>query len=275
MWKWIAVAAALIAAPALAAECGGTTLCTVPLGQYAIALPAGAKGPVPVLLHLHGMGGKADAVIANDMTRDALARGYAMIAPQGDQPGTRHPQNWSVSDRSTYPRDDTAFVRQVLDDAAARFPIDRARVLMSGFSRGGSMVWDIACKAPGMARAYAPVAGAFWDPLPSACAGPVDMLHTHGWTDRVVPLEGRSFRDGSIVQGDVFAALFILRATDGCAKRQPETAPIEGNLWIRRWSDCEKGSITLVLHPEGHGVPGFWTARALDWFESLAAAPAH
>ena len=80
-------------------------------------------------------------------------------------------------------------------DAAAR-GVDRSRVLLAGFSRGGSMVWDVACHAPVTARAYAPVAGAFWEPLPASCQGGADLFQTHGWADRVIPLEGRSVAGG-------------------------------------------------------------------------------
>lgn len=39
-------------------------------------------------------------------------------------------------------------------------------------------------------------------------------------------------------------------------------------LWRKRWS-CELGSLELVLHKGGHGLPKGWTKIALDWFESL------
>jgi polyhydroxybutyrate depolymerase len=146
-------------------------------------------------------------------------------------------------------------------------------VLLAGFSRGASMVWDIACRAPASARAYAPVSGAFWEPLPTACEAPVDFFHSHGWADRVVPIEGRSFRDGAVVQGDVFAGLKILRQTNGCTARQPDAAPMEAtsDLWLRRWTSCLHGRLDLMLHPGGHGVPEGWVTRVLDWFEGRLA----
>ena len=99
-----------------------------------------------------------------------------------------------------------AFLRAVLADAAARAPIDPLRALLGGFSGGGMMAWRVACDAPGAFRAYLPVAGLLWRPLPEACAGPAPMLHVHGWSDPVVPLEGRSVAGGRITQGDLFAA---------------------------------------------------------------------
>ena len=141
-------------------------------------------------------------------------------------------------------------------------------VLLAGFSRGGSMVWDIACQVPDFASAYAPLAGAFWDDLPEGCAAPVKLFHTHGWNDRTVPLEGRSFRDGAVVQGDVWASLKILRETNGCDARQPERNSFDGELWFRHWTDCRDGQIQLMLHKGGHGAPAGWANRMLDWFEA-------
>ncbi|MEM7506326.1 MAG: polyhydroxybutyrate depolymerase [Pseudomonadota bacterium] len=267
----LGLALLLGALPARAApEC---TECQVPLGTYAIELPAG-DGPFPVLVHLHGMGGTGPGVIRGGSAKRALARGYAVIAPTGWQPVSRYPKNWGVADGRDYTRDDIAFLSEILQDAGDRWPLDRGRVLLSGFSRGGSMVWDVACQAPDLARGFAPVAGAFWDDLPADCARPVDLFHTHGWMDRTVPLEGRSLAGGTLVQGDVWASLFILRATNGCTNRQPETGSAEDGIWLRQWSDCEAGRIDLMLHPGGHGVPRGWADRALDWFEARLAEEA-
>ncbi|MBY8974671.1 polyhydroxybutyrate depolymerase [Rhodobacteraceae bacterium NNCM2] len=254
--------------PALGeAPCGGPDVpCVLESGSYHFARPEGEiRG---VVLHLHGGGGYANAVIKGPIVRRALARGYAVIAPQGWHPENRYNRNWSVeADNTSFNRDDMTFLRTVLAHVEAEHGVVPEPLLISGFSRGGSFAWDIACKEPEMARAFAPVAGAFWDTLPTGCAAPVDLFHTHGWTDRVVPLEGRSLRGGTVIQGDVWASLFILRETNGCTNRQPETGTAEGEHWWRHWSDCEAGRIDLMLHPGGHGVPKGWTDLALDWFE--------
>jgi len=203
----------------------------------------------------------------------AAARGYALIVPQGQPISADQPQlNWSVQDGRAMARDDLAFLAEVLDDVAAR-GIDRDRILMTGFSRGGSMVWDVACHRPRMARAYAPVGGAFWEPIPEVCAGPVNLFHTHGWSDRTVPLEGRAVAGGTRVQGDAFVSLRVLRKTLGCSPQTPDTTAMEaeGNLWFREWAHCPRGRIDLMLHPGGHSLPPGWLNRALDWFEARLA----
>jgi polyhydroxybutyrate depolymerase len=261
----------LLAAPAGAGGCGAAPepACEVPLGLYRIALPEGVQSP-PALVFLHGWGQSADVVMANAGLREALARrGYALIAPDGIATGEAlGRKSWDVLRRPGRPRDDIAFLRAVVGDAAARHGVDRDRILLAGFSTGGTMAWNVACLAPGLARAYAPVGGALWEPMPARCAGPVDLFHVHGWTDRVVPLEGRPL-SGPVVQGDVWKSLAKLREAGGCGNLQPDTATAAGDSWERRWTGCAGGSILLSLHPGGHLIPRGWLGRALDWFEGL------
>ena len=250
-------------------------LCQVELGQYRISVPEGVDAP-GALLWLHGWGGSANGSMKNSRFQNKLAgRGLAFITADGVITSTRYQnKNWAVNDGRTYERDDIAFLRQIVEDVVARHGIDRDRILLGGFSRGGSMVWDVACKAPDLARAYVPVAGAFWEPMWDDCEAPVDLFHAHGWADRTVPLEGRPLGGGTMTQGDVFQSLYILRDTNGCGNRQPETAPIEDDdqRWLRTWSDCDSGKrIDLMLHPGGHSIPKGWLDRALDWFEARLA----
>jgi len=273
------LAAAIGISPATnAIACGTTveTLCSVASGEYRIAHPDDVERPA-AMIWLHGWGGSANGVMRNrGWIRQLHRRGIALIAPDGRITSKRWKnKNWAVNDGRPYKRDDVEFIAEIVADVVARHGIDPDRILLSGFSRGGSMVWDVACRAPDLVRAYAPVAGAFWEPMFTECGGPVDMFHTHGWADRTVPLEGRPIANGLMLQGDVFQSLFLLRATNGCANRRPESAPIEGeaNLWHRSWSDCTSGRrIDLMLHPGGHAIPRGWLKRTLDWFEARVAA---
>jgi len=267
---------AIAAMPAAACGTGPEDLCAPANGEYRISIPDGTSAP-GAMVWLHGWGGSANGVMKNKgMVANLAARGLALIAPDGRITSKRWKnKNWSVNDGRPYERDDVVFIREVVKDAAARHGIDPDKVLLAGFSRGGSMVWDVACRDPELARAYAPVAGAFWEPMWAGCEAPVDLHHTHGWADRTVPLEGRPLANGLMMQGDVFQSLFILRGTNGCSNRQPETAPVDkdNDIWVRRWTDCASGKrIDFVLHPGGHGIPRGWLNRTLDWFEDRLAA---
>ncbi|SFR47140.1 alpha/beta hydrolase family esterase [Litoreibacter janthinus] len=266
----LAAALAFLASPAVA-ECGAADMpCELVSGSYHIETPEGAAGPVPAIVFLHGAGGKGTGILR--MGGPILERGYAVIGPNGlDRPNSRFGTGWSFHPQREKRRDELAFMRAVIDDAVANHGIDRDRILLAGFSIGGSMTSYLACDAPDLARAYAPVAGSFWRPHPAmdACQGPVDLLHTHGWRDTTVPLEGRPLRSGVIYQGDVFQAMQIWRTTNGCKNMRADAFDTSGEFWRRSWDSCDAGSLEFVMHPGAHGIPKGWSTIALDWFETL------
>jgi len=257
-------------APLHASACGAVDEpCTVEGGIYHAEAPPG-DGPHGAVVFLHGWGGRGEGLLRNRGLVEAMhARGYAMVAPQGmpRRAGDRG-GSWNTR-QNPGGRDDIAFLAAVAADAATRFDLDPARIVLSGFSAGGMMTWRVACSAPGTYPAYAPVAGLLWRPLPEACEGPVRLHHTHGWSDPVVPLEGRIVGSG-IAQGDLFAGLALLRDAGGCKTDAPDGFARKGAYQIRRWTDCAGGfSLEMALHPGGHSIPRGWTALALDWFEGL------
>lgn len=274
MRRFILCFLAILAPTALAAQdCGGEAACDLDDGVYHIETPdegqAGA-GPYPAVMFLHGWGGSGQGQMKNrGLIRGMLARGYAVIAPTGQPRGQgRRGARWN-SYLSPDLRDDAAFLLEVAEDAAERFGVDRERILLAGFSGGGMMTWRVACDAPESFAAYAPVAGLLWRPLPEDCAGPVRMLHTHGWVDPVVPIEGRTVGGGVLTQADLFAGLDLIRRANGCARDDPDDYPMGERFWRRVWTDCAPGSaLEFALHAGGHATPSGWSAMALDWFEA-------
>ncbi|MEL6412145.1 MAG: polyhydroxybutyrate depolymerase [Pseudomonadota bacterium] len=261
-------AALLIPVVGQAQECGSQDVpCNVEAGTYHIELPE-TDTIQGIVMYLHGGGATGAVMMSSGLAKEARARGYVFVAPNGEQPQNRWTKDWSVlADNMKFTRNDTTFLASVLTDARKRSGVSEGPVLLAGFSRGGSMVWNMACGMPEFATAYAPLAGAFWETLPDTCSGPVRLFHTHGWADRTVPLEGRSFIDGSVVQGDVWASLKVLRETNGCDNRQPDSVSFDGSLWLRRWTECASGQIDLLLHQGGHSAPEGWAEKVLDWFE--------
>lgn len=247
------------------------TPCMIEQGEYHIELPETANGAAPAIVFLHGYGSSGEGVLRNRRMVDAvLNRGYALIAPNGTSDEGRDGGSWSFHPDFPKRRDELAFISSVIQDAVDRHNLNPDRILLSGFSIGGSTTSYLACKDPDIASAYAPVGGGFWRPHPTDCAGPVQLLHTHGWRDTTVPLEGRYLRNGAIAQGDIFHGMDIWRQTNGCDAMRADEFETDGPFWRRKWERCSDGSaLEFALFPGGHSIPRGWATMAIDWFEGL------
>ena len=258
--------------------CSQETPCMVGERAYFIAIPeGGTDGPTPAVVYIHGWGGSGAGALRNSgMTRSFNERGYAVIAPDGVPREGRSGRSWRFHPRSEDgQRQEIAFLQAVRDDAIARFDLN-PEIILAGFSIGGSMTAYTACLAPDSFSAYAPLGGNFWRPHPVECAGPVRMLHTHGWTDGTVPLEGRVVNrlpindPNAFAQGDIFHALDIWRQTNGCLHLKADRFPSADLYWRRAWDRCAEGSaLEFALHPGGHSIPKGWANLVIDWFENL------
>ena len=237
------------------------------MGDYHAATPPGWDGrsPLPTVLFFHGYGSSGRNVVSNKGLMQAFGtRGILVIAPNGLAKTWAH--QGAPSDR----RDEMVFIDEVMADAKKRWPIDERLLWVSGFSQGGSMAWDLACRQGGKFAAFAPVAGAFWMPHPETCPGaPVHMRHIHGTGDTVVPMAGRPIRD-RWHQGDVERSVAQMRRWDQC-QAEPDIEFDEGSLSCRAWTRCGSGkSVTLCLHSGGHIMPKGWVDGAWRWVQSVA-----
>lgn len=253
-----------------ALACNATTPCEVPGGSYLARTPDGWDGrsPLPVIVFFHGAFSDAkDTMARDDIGEAARGAGALLVAADGAN------KNWSFPGKASTPRDDFAYANAVMDDVEKRFPVDKSKILASGFSVGGSMTWYLACFMGARFTAFAPMAGAYWEPLPETCpSGPVSLRHVHGLADGTVPMKGRSLRGGLYKQGDVLESFRRLRVRDGCPE-EPDATQTTGNMVCRVWSakSCSSGrEAVLCLHPEDHVVDGKWVADGFRWMTGLA-----
>jgi len=195
----------------MVAACGPDTDCMVGDRSYRIVLPEGHDGvtEVPVIAYAHGYQGSSAGVMRNgSLRRLASDLGAALLAfnsAEGSWILPNHPRQMDSDGAAEF-----AYVDAVLADAKARFALDETRIMATGFSGGGMLIWNLACARPGSFAGFAPVAGTFWLKPPETCAAPVtSIVHIHGDADKVVPLDGRAI--GPTKQGEVSQALALYR----------------------------------------------------------------
>src|SRR5271166_323050 len=193
--------------------CGADLPCLVQGGAYLVRPPAGWDGrsALPTVVFFHGwMQSASDVMRDESMARVTSDLGVLLVAPDGAG------HTWSFPGSPGHYRDEFAFIRAVLDDVEARFPIDTRRLWASGFSQGGSMVWYAARFLGDRFAAFVPVAGDFWEPPPPTCpSGPASLRHIHGLADETFPTSGRAVAEHSH-QGNLWQGWALWLRTDGC-----------------------------------------------------------
>ncbi len=276
-----------VVAPAQALEettalCGAGGYCQIPFdggSRYMVALPWGWDGttPLPAVIYFHGAGGSAEGVMGReDLVAAITARGAMLIAGEAKPSLIRGRQRRVWYFRGSFrwgtpgQRDEAAYVDAVLADVAARWPLDQSRILASGFSVGGTVVWELACWHAESFAAFAPVAGHFWRPHPTRCpSGPVPVRHVHGTQDGTFPLEGRSIFDGAAHQGSATEGMAYLRRHNG-AGEDPTRITERDGLRCQIWEDGS-APLQFCLHGGGHTAPAQYVGQGLDWMLALTA----
>lgn len=243
-------------APLRAETCGPDGPCAVASGFYRTHVPSGWDGrtPLPALMHFHGYRENAGEMMARaDLLAFAERNGILLVFPQGEGDTWSHPGSPAKN------RDEFAFVDQVVADLARRWPLDRSRFLVSGFSQGAAMVWNLACYRGATFSGFLAISGTFWRPQPETCpSGAQSLIQIHGVADKTVPLEGRPIRGGAFHQGDVFRALAMMRAANACPA-SASRGHREGALACERMEGCASGKqLEFCLHPGGHDFDPSW-----------------
>lgn len=269
--RYLLLATIILAASALSAAdrpCAKDAPCQVSGGEYYLSYPPDWDGetPLPAIIFYHGHNSSGLSPLRSRGLRESFVdRGYLLISPNGAaRPnGVRA---WPARPGHGGGRDDVVFSLAVLDDAMTRAPIDADRIIVSGFSAGGSMAWMMGCYAGDRFAAVISVAGALRRPAPDGlCPNPSPRaLQVHGFADKQVPFEGRGIRDWH--QGDVHQTLALFRASNNC-RSNPNDITVGENWRTRHWRTCRNGDLGYVEHDGGHGLPRGWTKLAVRWFE--------
>lgn len=241
-----------------AAACGVATDCQLGDRTYRIYLPKQDRGErVGAIIFAHGWRGNAGQVMANkSMLKLAEELSVALVAPQSKG------EDWQLPGRPRHTdntgEEEFTYFRQLVNDITKRFPIDRNHLLMSGFSAGGMMTWNLACHEGKLFAGFAPIAGTFWEPVPERCPSPpVDLIHFHGTSDKMVPIKGRVIADTKQGEVPVALALFSGHGQFG----EPKPVPAKG-LDCKRRNSPDRKILEFCRHPGGHIYKADYVRRA-------------
>ncbi|MEM8697838.1 MAG: hypothetical protein AAGF44_01630 [Pseudomonadota bacterium] len=250
--------------------------CQVPGGVYRALAPSG-PGPHRTVVYLYGSTGHSREITEAAFFQQIVDQfDYALIVPAAKdvnyRGGTRD-TGWSLR-HGQKTRDEVSFLKAVLQDAEERFSIDRENILFMGQSRGGFLIWELACHNPELGSAWAVHAGGYLGPLPERCKQPVKFLHTHGTEDRIVRYSGMRDVSGDTDMVSVNSALAMLQRTNDCDPRSEAPDGRIGPFTRYEYRGCDQdGALQLMLHKGGHSFPGAWFKTVIDWFEGVNSGP--
>jgi polyhydroxybutyrate depolymerase len=171
---------------------------------YGLKVPAGydANQPVPLVVLLHGYTANG-ARQAGYFGLPALAdkEGFLLAYPDGtrDRLGNRF---WNATDACCdffhSGVDDVAYIDAVIDDVAAKYRVDPARVFVAGHSNGAFMAHRYACDRSARVAAIVTLAGMQWtDQSHCKPESPVSVLHVHGRQDGTIKYDGGATPGGA------------------------------------------------------------------------------
>ncbi|MDX1623499.1 MAG: prolyl oligopeptidase family serine peptidase [Gemmatimonadota bacterium] len=157
-----------------------------PVAEYLLWLPPGLERRDrrwPMIVYLHGRSLRGDDL--DDLTRYGLpqlldhdgAIPFVVLAPQLSGDG-----NWSGAALER--------VAELIEAVARRYPVDRERIYLTGYSMGGGGVWRMAFRWPDTFAAAVPVAAHTPRPTGERISALRDLpiLAFHGDRDEVTPL---------------------------------------------------------------------------------------
>ncbi len=189
---------ALVVLPSAVTRSAGVEISVDRARPALVVLPSAAAptAPRPLLIALHGFssdGRTLDKTL--HLRAAAIAHDLVLALPDGTRVQAGGPRFWNATDACCNylgsSVDDVAYLKSLVDEIAARTPIDRKRVYVLGYSNGGFMAYRLACQ-DAAALAGIVVLSADTYARPSRCrpAKALSVLQLHGTADPVVDYQG-------------------------------------------------------------------------------------
>ncbi len=221
----------------------------------------------PVLIVLHGGGGTGRGMVR--MTRGefnqwADLRDFLVVYPDGYEKHWNDGRDLEFYASQRLQVDDVKFISRLIEKIAQDFPVNPARVYVTGMSNGGLMAYRLACELSRRISGIAPVAAPMGLKLHEKCnpISPVSVFITMGTDDPIIPWDGGQIRFRSRVLGEVISAeatADFWAEANGCRKVQspfylPDRDPLDGTrVWKKLYYQCSSGKRVMLYGIEGGG----------------------
>jgi polyhydroxybutyrate depolymerase len=261
----VALVAAVIAARmAGAADTTGSIVVGGVTRTYVVNVPAKLGSKVPLILSFHGhFGTGASQARLTGLSALSETYGFIVVYPDGINRG------WNDGRALTAGADDIGFLRALIADFSRRYPIDPARVYVTGFSNGATFAQYAGCQLANQIAAIAPVAGSMPTEDAPGChpARPISVLEIAGTADPMMPIDGGPITLFGITRSTVLSAQQTVAMWAGNDKCAPSTtsnmlahiAPDDGTgVTQMTYPRCAAGTNVVFYRVAGggHAWPG-------------------
>ena len=248
----------------LSHACGPDSDCIIGDRHYRIKMPENHQGAekIGAIVYAHGYRGNARGMMNNkSMAEMANRLGVALIATKSYEDDWRIPGVPRHTD--TDGQIELTYFDTVVSDVTKRFPIDPEKLMATGFSAGGMMVWNLICHRSYLFAGFAPMAGTFWEPEPTTCdTPPASVIHIHGESDKIVPLLGRPIADTH--QGQIPQVMEMYSDYGDYSYESDETF---ADLKCQNTKNPTGEILNFCLHPGGHSFKSEYVRYAWETLE--------
>ena len=164
--------------------------------SYDVYAPQNLKPNSPVFFVFHGSFGTSEVMrIATGYDFEYLAqeKGFLVVYPQGYEKFWNDCRASADYEANLKNIDDVGFFTKMIDVLEKDFSIDTAKVVATGISNGGQMMYRLAYEAPEKALLLAPLVSTIPIKSNNGCKSsedPVNIMIFNGTADQIAPYEG-------------------------------------------------------------------------------------
>jgi len=158
---------------------------------YYLHFPEKLAEKAPLVFVFHGYGGSAKKMIDySKMNAVADQNGFAVCYPQGVY-GSDNKNSWNAG-YSNPDVDDVKFISSLARHLQEAYKLSAENTFATGMSNGADICYVLACRAPDVFSAVAPVAGCMMESTFNACKPlrPVPVFEIHGTDDDITLWNG-------------------------------------------------------------------------------------